>query len=323
MATPSGWRRDGNLPAELTSFVGRTRLLANLKRHLGELAPGDRHGDRRGRQVADGAPAGAPDPGAVSRRRLVRRPGPAAGRRDGQAHDRLRARHRRPVLPQRDGVAGGVGGRCGTCCSSSTPASIWCRAAPSWSTSCWRPRPTSRCWPPAASRCSCRTSTWCRCRRCRCPATIRWRACSPTSRCSCSPRGPGAVVPDFVLDEQNIGRGGRAVPPARRHPAGDRAGRRPPARALGRADPRPAGRPVQPAGGREPYGAAPAPDAARGHRVEPRAVRARRAAAVGAAVGVLRRLRARRRPLRLLRRPAARRATSPTWSPGWWRSRSC
>ncbi|MDA0634948.1 ATPase [Nonomuraea sp. MCN248] len=36
MATPTGWRRDGNLPAELTSFVGRTRLLANLKRHLGE-----------------------------------------------------------------------------------------------------------------------------------------------------------------------------------------------------------------------------------------------------------------------------------------------
>ncbi|MCK2217620.1 ATPase [Actinomadura sp. ATCC 31491] len=36
MATPSGWRREGNLPAELTSFVGRTRLLANLKRHLNE-----------------------------------------------------------------------------------------------------------------------------------------------------------------------------------------------------------------------------------------------------------------------------------------------
>ncbi|TDD46323.1 ATPase [Nonomuraea terrae] len=36
MATPTGWRREGNLPAELTSFVGRTRLLANLKRHLNE-----------------------------------------------------------------------------------------------------------------------------------------------------------------------------------------------------------------------------------------------------------------------------------------------
>ncbi|SDG35284.1 Predicted ATPase [Sinosporangium album] len=36
MATPTGWRREGNLPAELTSFVGRTRLLANLKRHLRE-----------------------------------------------------------------------------------------------------------------------------------------------------------------------------------------------------------------------------------------------------------------------------------------------
>ncbi|NUR84135.1 MAG: ATPase [Nonomuraea sp.] len=36
MATPTGWRREGNLPAELTSFVGRTRLLANLKRHMAE-----------------------------------------------------------------------------------------------------------------------------------------------------------------------------------------------------------------------------------------------------------------------------------------------
>ncbi|MCG5213884.1 nSTAND1 domain-containing NTPase [Streptosporangium soli] len=36
MATPSGWRREGNLPAELTSFVGRTRLLTNLKRQLRE-----------------------------------------------------------------------------------------------------------------------------------------------------------------------------------------------------------------------------------------------------------------------------------------------
>ncbi|MFI6482133.1 ATP-binding protein [Nonomuraea sp. NPDC050663] len=36
MATPSGWRREGNLPAELTSFVGRTRLLATLKRHLND-----------------------------------------------------------------------------------------------------------------------------------------------------------------------------------------------------------------------------------------------------------------------------------------------
>ncbi|MDF5758116.1 ATPase [Spongiactinospora sp. TRM90649] len=36
MAAPAGWRREGNLPAELTSFVGRTRLLTNLKRHLHE-----------------------------------------------------------------------------------------------------------------------------------------------------------------------------------------------------------------------------------------------------------------------------------------------
>ncbi|GHH64919.1 hypothetical protein GCM10017673_08410 [Streptosporangium violaceochromogenes] len=35
MATPSGWRRDGNLPNELTSFVGRTRLLTTLRQRLG------------------------------------------------------------------------------------------------------------------------------------------------------------------------------------------------------------------------------------------------------------------------------------------------
>jgi predicted ATPase len=36
MATPSGWRREGNLPNELTSFVGRTRLLATLRQRLQE-----------------------------------------------------------------------------------------------------------------------------------------------------------------------------------------------------------------------------------------------------------------------------------------------
>ncbi|GAA4583779.1 hypothetical protein GCM10023194_21970 [Planotetraspora phitsanulokensis] len=36
MATPSGWRREGNLPTELTSFVGRTRLLASLRQRLQE-----------------------------------------------------------------------------------------------------------------------------------------------------------------------------------------------------------------------------------------------------------------------------------------------
>ncbi|MFC3818767.1 ATP-binding protein [Planomonospora venezuelensis] len=36
MATPSGWRRDGNLPNELTSFVGRTRLLTTLRQRLHE-----------------------------------------------------------------------------------------------------------------------------------------------------------------------------------------------------------------------------------------------------------------------------------------------
>ncbi|GIH76522.1 hypothetical protein Plo01_29510 [Planobispora longispora] len=36
MAAPSGWRREGNLPNELTSFVGRTRLLTTLRQKLRE-----------------------------------------------------------------------------------------------------------------------------------------------------------------------------------------------------------------------------------------------------------------------------------------------
>ncbi|WP_433362699.1 ATP-binding protein [Streptosporangium sp. CA-115845] len=36
MTTPAGWRRDGNLPNELTSFVGRTRLLTTLRQRLDE-----------------------------------------------------------------------------------------------------------------------------------------------------------------------------------------------------------------------------------------------------------------------------------------------
>ncbi|MEV5407504.1 ATPase [Thermopolyspora sp. NPDC052614] len=36
MGTPTGWRQDGNLPMELTGFVGRARLLATIKRRLAE-----------------------------------------------------------------------------------------------------------------------------------------------------------------------------------------------------------------------------------------------------------------------------------------------
>jgi Predicted ATPase len=36
MGTPTGWSQDGNLPRELTGFVGRTRLLATVRRHLAD-----------------------------------------------------------------------------------------------------------------------------------------------------------------------------------------------------------------------------------------------------------------------------------------------
>ena len=63
------------------------------------------------------------------------------------------------------------------------------------------------------------------------------------------------------------------LPPAGRHPAGDRAGGRARARAAGRADRRAAGRPLPAADRRQPDGAAAPADAAGGARLEPRPAR--------------------------------------------------
>ena len=87
----------------------------------------------------------------------------------------------------------------------------------------------------------------------------------------------------------------RALPRARRHPAGDRAGRGAAAGAAARRDGRAPRRPLPGAHRGQAGRGGAAPHAARGDRVELRAVHARRAAAVGAAVGVRRDLRPRRR----------------------------
>ena len=153
-----------------------------------------------------------------------------------------------------------------------------CAASP---TPCCAPRPRSPCSRPAGSRSTRRGSTPSRCRRCR----------SRPTRSSCSRSAPRR--PRRVRRHRREPRGRRpALPAARRHPAGHRAGRGPAAgAAAGRA-----GRPLESGfsvltGSRR--GTAAAPDAARGDRVELRAVHPGRAAAVGAAFGLRRALRPR------------------------------
>ena len=113
------------------------------------------------------------------------------------------------------------------------------------------------------------------------------------------------------------GRGGRAVSQARRHPAGDRAGRGVAAHPLPRAGPRPARGPVPAADQRPARRAGPAAGARRHRGLELRPLLAGRAADVGPAVGVRRRLRPRCRRVRLFqRRDRPRRGARPDREPG-------
>ncbi len=95
--------------------------------------------------------------------------------------------------------------------------------------------------------------------------------------------------------------GARAVPAARRDPAGDRAGGGAPGRALAGTGAAPPRRPVPAADRRGPHRLAPAPDAAHGDRLEPRAVHTAGAAAVGAPFGVRRAVRPGGRRVRVQR----------------------
>ena len=78
------------------------------------------------------------------------------------------------------------------------------------------------------------------------------------------------ALPDFEVDADNAARARRDLPPARRHRAGDRAGRRARHDAVGGRHRGAPGRPLPPAHRRQPRAAAP-PDAARGDAMELRA----------------------------------------------------
>ena len=108
-------------------------------------------------------------------------------------------------------------------------------------------------WPPAASRWGSPASGLMRVRRSRCPcpdrgrrrrdgpASTRW---SPVRRA-----GPARSRRDFELDDANAEAVAQTLPAARRHPAGDRAGRRSAPGAVPRPVRRTAGRPLRPADG--------------------------------------------------------------------------
>ncbi len=132
-------------------------------------------------------------------------------------------------------------------------------------------------------------------------------------------RGGGAGLRDH---RRQPGRGGRAVPTARRHPAGDRAGRGVAAHPLARADPRPARGPVPAAHQRPARRAGPAAGAGRHRRLELRPLLAGGAADVGPALGLLRGLRPRGRRGRVLRRRDRPRRGPRAWSRAWSTSRS-
>ena len=126
----------GNLPTQLTTFVGRAEVAAAqalLDRH----APAHAHGPRRDRQdppvdrPRDGLPR------ALPRRRLVR----GAGRRDRPGADRVvdrgidRAARHGPARPWTSCATTSPRGRS---CSCSTTSSSWSRARRSSRTCCGR-----------------------------------------------------------------------------------------------------------------------------------------------------------------------------------------
>jgi DNA-binding SARP family transcriptional activator len=144
-----------------------------------------------------------------------------------------------------------------------------------------------RCWRRAASRSASAPSTNCRCRRWASrrpdaragrPAPPTWPATRrPPSSSSGPRRRPGR--------RPRRGRGGRDrrdLRPPRRPAPGDRAGRRPQPRAPPVGPPRPPRPPPAGAGRRLPRPAGPPADAARRHRLEPRAADGGRAAALPA-----------------------------------------
>ena len=182
----------GNLPVQLSSFVGRAGELGQAGRGDAAVAAGD--GDRagRGRQDPAGA-AGRGGPAAVLRatargcasctrpttRRRWRRPSwPRCGRARGPACPR----------PTASWSSCGPGPRCCWCWIT---ASTWRARRRRWPrTSCAAARGCAS-WPPASSRWAWAGSRCSGCGRCRCrPRRRAWRPPAPATRCPCSPSGP-------------------------------------------------------------------------------------------------------------------------------------
>ncbi len=192
---PAGRRREGNLPAELTSFVGRSRLLTTIKQRIQQSRLVTVTGIGGVGKTADrsaGRPSAAPP---VRRRHLVRRPGPAAGRVDAPPHRPHRPRPRPTSRAARRRLPGRLDGRAQ---GAAHPRHVRAHGlglrradrGPAGAAT-----PTCGCWPPAAARSTPPASRWCRSRRCRCRARSRASRPTTTTPWSCSGSGPPPWCP--------------------------------------------------------------------------------------------------------------------------------
>ena len=180
-AGPVGATRRHNLPAQLTSFVGRERELAELaaarprRSRAGPVPPaGDAHRPRgrrarpawpwrQRRPLAGGGPDGGPYPDGVWLVELAALADPALVPRAVAAALGVR----RGAGAAAGGRAGGPRSAGGACCWCWTTASTSWTPAPRWPTPCCARAPTCACWPPAARRWGSPASGLARCRRSR------------------------------------------------------------------------------------------------------------------------------------------------------------
>ena len=226
--TPAAPGRRHNLPAPLTSFVGREREVAAVREaswardaRLVTLTGPRRGGeDPPGPAVAAVAsPRRYPDGvwlvalAARPTRRGARHRGAGRGRARGAGpalpaalRPHLRARRLLLVLDNCEHVLG----------------------ARRWWPACWRPAPACGCWPPAAAPLRVAGE-----REVAVPPALprpapagpRRRRSSVSRRCACSPSGRRGSQAGFAVTDENAPGGGRHLRPAGRAAAGAGAGR--------------------------------------------------------------------------------------------------